>query len=413
MLSSKREKQLVLFLSLLLVFVLYHRLVSKRINEITKSSNQEIEYSFDKSPASPLLSPLPTVTSPFLLALENYELIHQNITQHKQPIKIVRMSCGDFCGGWGDRLKGIFNVIALGLLLDRAFIVQLRNADMELAQLYQSQPINWNYEPKAALKTLNIRCIDTTCACVTQQLGLPKGSTDFLQQFDEIVLVTNQDCSGYLFRESIFSERRKYYNIDQEPTWRGIVYSRYFQPTPLLSENIHKIIKQNHQDKNLSLNDNYFPKFGLHVRTGLIQGDPQRFTGELNALLQSYVDCLQKTQQQSGIIEKIAFIAVDNPSVLNDLTARVKNIGFQVLDGNEVGELGHVERFASVRNLAVRMHAEFEILRHVKYLLTGQSGFSLYAYKTRILPDAEVFASYEGCRRVFQDGKDHFTVAFD
>jgi len=294
------------------------------------------------------------------LALKSYTKLHQSITSGVNPSrKYVRIECGGFCGGWGDRLKGMLNAIALGLLLDRAFIVDLMQAGLPLSEIYQPSPVKWNARLFGS-KKLSIRCIDGHCGCLIDALKLTT-EPNFLDQYDGIELISNQDCSGALMNINMFAEKRKQLGIDSNPAWRGQLMDEYFKPTPALETLMHKFF----------INGKW-PEYAIHVRTGLIPGDPQRFTGRLDAWINSYVSCLEMLKP--NVTDAPVFIAVDNQQALDQLVSKVTFNHWKALTATGIGQLGHVERYQAGGNLALRMHAEFEVLRRVDTCLQDRQG---------------------------------------
>ncbi|RNA37766.1 hypothetical protein BpHYR1_023949 [Brachionus plicatilis] len=70
--------------------------------------------------------------------------------------KFIQFECtisGQFCGGWGDRLKGILSTYAISMIIDREFTIKMTR-DCDLRRILEPNEINWDHE-QVPLKVKN------------------------------------------------------------------------------------------------------------------------------------------------------------------------------------------------------------------------------------------------------------------
>ena len=91
------------------------------------------------------------------------------------------------------------------------------------------------------------------------------------------------------------------------------------------------------------------------------------------------------------------FLASDNAraldigkKLLEDLNG--KGLTLRVTDGSALGNVGHVTLSRS-DNILLRVHTEWEIIRHSDFLFLSRSGYSLVPFALRHSPNTRAFST--------------------
>lgn len=334
--------------------------------------------------------------------LNDYDKQHGLMVAGSIPPKYFQFVCvsGRGCGGWGDRLKGIYNIIALGFMLDRAFLITNIESNEEMWKYLNVSSVAWNFSPPskvAGKKAYGGNTMNSPCSALLNNilhLHLPVDSFEaHLEDYYLLSFRTNVDCTQEIFER--FPNKTSQYKINLFQ-WKALVYQRYFKPTQLLE----KAIIDTLEVKSLSeAYDSRVPTIGIHVRTGQGQNDyTPRFKGSNQELISRYITCTNQLITQLPTTTKIVtiFVAADIEDAvtmylnkMNVTSTHMRQV--KLITAKNVGLVGHIERFASPTNQLLRMHVEFEILRMSSVFITGISGFSRFAFKTRVhVMDASV-----------------------
>jgi hypothetical protein len=100
------------------------------------------------------------------------------------------------------------------------------------------------------------------------------------------------------------------------------------------------------------------------------------------------------------------YMAADNPIIMPVIKNGLQD--FRIVTSDAIGQITHIDMDGSperYRN-AIRVHVDFEVLRHVRFFLVGESGFSLYAFKCRANRAQQPYGAF------FEDIVDKGTVHF-
>jgi hypothetical protein len=339
--------------------------------------------------------PEPSITPTFRHALTEYERLHSSMVSgtHPNP-RFIRLTCGSLCGGWGDRLKGIFVAIAIGWMTNRAFIIELNQAGTPLELMYRPSPIAWNASNTVGTFK-HSKLVDHVCHQVIPAILANRG--------DSHTIEVNRDCASAILTHPEFHAMYARFDLENNPYWRTHVFERYFRPTPVLMNAIRTVL-----DVPVDA-EPAFPHTAIHMRTAMIPGDERRYFGPLEDMIGSFASCLGNISTQYSDTDDV-FVAADLDPLVGGMESRLTEAGRRVYTGAAVGEIGHVERYTAVSNLALRLHTEFELIRNSKYFIVGRSGFSLMAWKVRHrVEDAVIrFGETVPCPTLFAPGGDEF-----
>ena len=316
--------------------------------------------------------------------LNEYAKLHRRILAGELPLRIIRLVCPPDnlpCEGWGDRLKAIFNLMVIGMITKRAFV--LGNAanltpDSTLDKFYGNPefldwsrviPLNGTYRLNC-FRSSNFECLSKPI-----QNGL-------LDKHEVVDLTSNMDHSFWVAQ--VFPDFLKETRMDKIPFWKSMVMQRFFPTTSLLEETVTKIIPS-------------IPTMGMHIRTGWIKNDAARHRGDLPKLINDYVSCVSKLCFGETFP---LFVTTDHQGAMDMLIHKLRKIGvYHIITAEGMGELGHNSRDPGHANLALRLMVEFEVLRRVPLIMVANSGFSLMAHRVRYHPQA-IAITGKSCHRI-------------
>ncbi len=327
-------------------------------------------------------------------ALENYI---RSLNTFKGAV-IVECIELDLCGGLGDRLKLIMTGATLALLTNRVLIVNMKK-DVDMEEYYQPnliewRPSQWNTFMSKNLKNL-IPCTEYTCECLVKGFLREMQNENFENQVTTIK--ANYDCLQMITRVDGIYKRANELGMIEENVWQAKLFDAIFKPNKILNETINKVLGP------LSKGPNY----GLHVRIGGAELNDQVRTKDKNFDLSIglYARCVYYMRSTFDTSANVTiFIAADNSKAINDLRFLLSGEGVTILTSNDIGALGHIERHHT-ENSDLRMFVDFEILRRSRYILVGDSGFSMMAYILRKHFHSIAFADFaysqDSCHWIF------------
>ncbi|CAF4166939.1 unnamed protein product, partial [Adineta steineri] len=128
--------------------------------------------------------------------------------------KAMIYSCKSFCGGWGDRLRGITSVYILALLTHRRFMIDM-NYPCPIAQALEPNLVNWTYIQHTSPKNrtrLSINTVPSWPATARTIMANTVKSEDFVKQwsaYDEVWISTNSDYMTPALHNPYLSSRTR------------------------------------------------------------------------------------------------------------------------------------------------------------------------------------------------------------
>lgn len=339
---------------------------------------------------------------PWSLAARNHARLHRLYAQYGSLVNLSALqtmslsnktmiySCRSFCGGWGDRLRGILSVYVLALLTDRRFLIDM-TYPCDLLQVVQPNAVNWTWtEPsrQANRSQLIINTMASWRAAYQVEIATMIKSKDIVKDwsnYDDIFLSTNRDYMTPALRNPhLYNRTRRLFAAlpMSQASLTGLfalLFELLFQPSLAVRQRVDTILAASNRHELIC----------LHVRVGKNPTNPfdHAFTERANttsAMIQ-FVD-LNLTNATSPLI----FITSDNGQAVSDVLHRYPNSSMTI-----VGPILHIDRFdrrsTVVRDGFVKVLADFYLLGECQISLLSASGFSSWANRRREQPSANLY----------------------
>jgi len=137
-------------------------------------------------------------------------------SQNKLPIKIepkiIAYECSSQCGGWGDRLRGIFSAYVLALLTDREFKISFKTS-CHLEEIFDENIVKWklseSLQSLAKSKSSHYYRFSTSANNYKKEFRLFLKSNEFQEMMkkDLIVIVSNLNMIDSFHHYKIYAEK--------------------------------------------------------------------------------------------------------------------------------------------------------------------------------------------------------------
>lgn len=349
------------------------------------------------------------VSEPLLdVSLREYATLQRQMldTNSDLPPRFLMWRCGsgpraEGCAGFGDRVKSILNAFVLAFALDRALLLDSYLL-FDFKDVYEVKEIDWRKETAYNNKRLSAQSSVYTNACfMKNDVACLLEILQISENTELIVHESNFDLAGDITHHPLFVEKFLAKGF-LDGNWRGKIISKLLIPNKDVQTAIQTILQ-----------NGPFPDVSIHIRLGgsFMKNKEQRENGYQPAdrpqTLMTFEDnadhyylCLQKALKKNGLDPKNTrvFLTSDFPDMIESMKVAISPGVKQFLDGNSVGELGHISRFSpnfKRQKIHIRLAAEFEIFRNSRILLVGESGLSLIAYRTRARSDQIAYAGWK------------------
>ena len=305
--------------------------------------------------------------------LGDYIKLHADIVSGRAPPRFLRWSCSSpMCPGWGDRLRGIMNTLVVGILTNRAVLID--QSRVNLLPYYRTDVINYAFKVPEGTPEPLLDCGGMyMCPCTANLVAHSRGEDPYVSH------IGMSWCFEGLMTDPALDEAREllFKHLGEDaPSWRTIFFETFFKPTPLLDSLIDEIWKPSPNS------------VGIHIRSGMMGPDQNRFPGTLEEYLADFASCAVTGTESFPEPPLEIFVACDNTEVtakfIEVATDSFKKKGKtpKFVTGEAAGGLEHVA-YSHSGDSESRMFAEFEVLRRVELLLPSESGYSFMAYVVR------------------------------
>lgn len=330
---------------------------------------------------------------------EKYQLL-VNLTAWKgKTLSNQRMiySCQSFCGGWGDRLRGILSTYILALLTDRQFVIDM-NYPCAISRVLQPNFVNWTWftYPKSANRTrLTINTMPSWQKAYRNEIADTIKSKNLLElwsSYDDIYISSNSDYMFLAFRNiHLANQSRKL--LGRIPlshaTMQNLfsfIYELLFQPSLAVIQRVDQILF-------VSRNQHLIC---LHVRIGKNPTNPfdHAFTARVNTTqtMLTFTDRYMLNKTSSFV-----FITSDSGQAVSDVLRHYPQSSMTI-----VGPILHIDRFdrrsSTICDGYIKVLADFYMLGECQTSLLSRSGFSSWANKRRTNEHENLYIYNENTR---------------
>eukprot|EP00730_Choanoeca_flexa_P011693 TRINITY_DN2760_c0_g1_i1.p1 TRINITY_DN2760_c0_g1~~TRINITY_DN2760_c0_g1_i1.p1 ORF type:complete len:443 (+),score=51.01 TRINITY_DN2760_c0_g1_i1:138-1466(+) len=327
---------------------------------------------------------------------DRYAILHNLIRSGKLPERALVYTCQDFCGGTGDRLRGIITAFYLSILTNRAFFLH-STIPQPMEAFFTSNYINWSWPRhwRPPFTTLNFMSGQSPMQLVERMLELDRVPL--------LALRTNEYAVPVLFHwrrnftstiaqwrlgtgPTRFEQASRHWGYDpaliSSPRLQLLAkdvgladlsspfknaFERLLTPTALLTQQLDLLASKHGWDRATQ------PHITVHLRTGLeFADDPNRMQLEV---IDKAFDCVMQHTQAIPNNQHLRWhLATDAKAVYERFQARFKRqawepsrlISIYSLDG--VVPV-HVDRYGANRAEAKAN----EVFVHVDYVLLTQA----------------------------------------
>jgi hypothetical protein len=305
--------------------------------------------------------------------------------------KTMIYSCQSFCGGWGDRLRGILSVYILSLLTNRHFMIDM-NYPCEISKVLQPNFVNWTYiQPKNPNNRtrLTINTMPSWQKAYRQQISdtiKTKNFPELWSSYDDIYISTNSDYMILAFRNNYILNKTRDL-LGRIPISQATMQNLF----SLLFELLFKPSISIHNRVNTILSASYHRLLiCLHIRIGKNPTNPfdHAFTarGNTTKAMLDFTDNYLLLNKNSSIV----FVTSDSGQAVSDVLHHYPNSSMTI-----VGPILHIDRFdrrsPTVCDGFIKVISDFYMLGECQLSLLSNSGFSSWANRRREKPNEGLY----------------------
>ncbi|CAF3400756.1 unnamed protein product [Rotaria sp. Silwood2] len=304
--------------------------------------------------------------------------------------KTIIYSCASFCGGWGDRLRGITSVYILALLTNRRFMIDM-NYPCDILTVIQPNFVNWTYvkHNKSEKRTrLFINTMPSWQKTYRTSISNMIQSTDFVKTwlpYDDIVIATNSDYMTPALRNSYMLNKTRQLlgriPVSQATmqTLFALIFELLFKPSVAVRNRVDSVL----------VNSRHRHLICLHIRIGKNPTNPfdHSFTARANTTkaMIKFIDNYLLNKSSS-----LVFVAADSGQAVSDILRHYPKSSMTI-----TGPILHIDRFDSqsptICDGFIKVIADFYLLGECKTSLLSNSGFSSWANRRRENPNEELY----------------------
>ncbi|CAF0896831.1 unnamed protein product [Rotaria sp. Silwood1] len=304
--------------------------------------------------------------------------------------KTIIYSCASFCGGWGDRLRGITSVYILSLLTNRRFMIDM-NYPCDILKVVQPNFVNWTYvkHDKSKNRTrLFINTVPSWQRAYRNNISNLIKSNDFVEawsSYDDIVIRANSDYMTLALHNTYMLNKTRQL-LGQIPVSQATMRSLFallfellFKPSVAVRNRVDSILINFHNRHLIC----------LHIRIGKNPANPfdHAFTARVNTTkaMIDFVDNYLLNKSSS-----LVFVTSDSSQAVSDILRHYPSSSMTI-----TGPILHIDRFdrqsPTICEGFIKVIADFYLLGECQTSLLSNSGFSLWANQRRENPNEELY----------------------
>ncbi|CAF3095343.1 unnamed protein product [Rotaria sp. Silwood2] len=321
--------------------------------------------------------------------------------------------CKSFCGGLGDRFRGIITCFVLALVSNRQFMIDMTHP-VDVKNYLLPNMYNWTFDKK----TLNLNLTQKVIHAIDHAPGFENQirSTKFIEtweKYDDIEIYTNIDLVSDIFRNPLMRNNTIIdmflLNVPLEQLTLHSLFPFLFEILFQPSIEVATVLQSILQDI-----ENGFTLTCIHLRMGQNPSNPLDGNfGDRVLAVQNILDFLNRTNLRKMRNTRI-FVTSDSEQASSSIVRQFPNQTLTI-----PGPILHVDRPA---NGIHRLHgfrkavADFYVLGECHMSILTGSGFSALANRRRVQPYQNLFKyddsnrRIERCHDIYQDSQPPETV---
>ncbi|CAF1634371.1 unnamed protein product [Adineta steineri] len=313
--------------------------------------------------------------------------------------KAMIYSCKSFCGGWGDRLRGITSVYILALLTHRRFMIDM-NYPCQIAQALEPNLVNWTYIQHTSLKNrtrLLINTVPSWPATARTIMANTVKSEDFVKQwsaYDEVWISTNSDYMTSALHNPYLSSRTRTL-LGRFPrtqvkmqTLFALLFEFLFKPTLPVQIRVNSILAAAYHHHLIC----------LHIRIGKNPTNPLDYAfttrGNTTQHMLNFLDMYLLNYSSPFF-----FVTSDSGQAISDVLHHFPNSSMTI-----AGPILHIDRFdrksSTICDGFIKAIADFYVLGECQTSLLSRSGFSSWANHRRLKPNENLYYYFDKIKTV-------------
>lgn len=317
---------------------------------------------------------------------------------NSNPRKTMIYSCQSFCGGWGDRLRGILSAYVLALLSDRHFMIDM-NYPCPISNVLEPNFVNWTYisfgsSNRTRLTINTMRSYETA---YRDQIARTISSENFTQvwsSYDDIYLSTNSDYMRPALNNVYMTNKTRELfgslSISQITMQNmfPLFYELLFKPANAVQKRVDLVLSSSLHRQLIC----------FHIRIGKNPTNPydHAFTKRVNTT-EAMIDFTDKNFIPKNA--SLVFVTSDSGQAISDVLRHYSNSSMTV-----VGPILHIDRFdrrsSTVCEGFLKVLADFYVLGECQISLVSKSGFSNWATRRRSAPNEHLYIYNENIQQI-------------
>ncbi|CAF1200555.1 unnamed protein product [Adineta steineri] len=341
------------------------------------------------------------------LHLLNQQFQHVNISMlldgpssDRSPSLTYR--CRKWCGGWGDRLRGITSAFILAVLTKRRFYIDMPYP-CELTKLLKPNLYNWHpIEFEANRNQLRIET--TRSPQLARNIYEKISLTNFIKDwsiYDDIYLTTNSDYITPALANKHIQNIVQLLNLSSNDMSQArlfpLLYELLFQPTDQVKNSVDQVLTKLNNDSNIKKQ-----LICLHIRVGK---NPTMIHDKILSYRDTIVEDIVEFVDKNLTLNKqpIIFITSDSMKInqyILDKYNKSQSISIP-------GPIIHIDRLSTSYSSTeqcqgfLKVISDFYVLGECDTLIMSRSGFSEWASRRRYLINP-FHQLYLYCRGIYQ-----------
>jgi hypothetical protein len=309
-------------------------------------------------------------------------------------IQTIIYYCGNNCGGWGDRLRGITSTYILSVLLRRRFMIDMQYPCI-LSNFLQPNLIDWSPRKNYPANSLKITSISSKYHDELNSNMSSVNIKELWSSYDNILITTNSDYITPILKNRFFQSIISQLNIrSNESTQQDLfplIFELLFKPTSLISDELDALLQRTAKQ----------PIICMHIRIGQNPSIPKDAKLPYRESLVS--DMTEFLDRNLSHLHSSIFVTTDSIASLQYLQKHFGSKRILNIDGPII----HIDRYNRKTQSSdiifrgfLKVIADFYLLGECDVLLMPRSGFSHWANRRRKNEYSNLYMYCRGLHRV-------------